>query len=139
MAGKHPHGRRNVAGEARERGDHLLVVAARKIGSSVRAGKEHVAREHEAQSLLVEADRSLAVPGRVQDVEREVADAKLFTLAEVPGRDAGFDLEPVVVPAVEPIRVVGMDGERCPGRAHQRPVVEDVVDVAVRVGDHMEA
>ena len=138
VARKHSHGRRNVTGEARERGDHLLVAAARKIGSSVRPGEEDVTREQEAQPLLVEADRSLAVAGQMQDVEGEVADAKLFTFAEVPGRDAGFSLEPVVVPTVEPIRVVGMDGERCTGRAHQRPVVKDVVDVAVRVGDDVQ-
>ena len=129
---------RQVASQASEAGDHGVVVAAGQIGAAVGAGKQDVPAEQQPGPLLVEADGPLGVAGRVEHVEDEVANRQLLTLLQVTGRDARLHLEPVVVGRGEPMLVERMDGKRRPRSAHQRCVVEDVVDVPVRVGHQVQ-
>ncbi len=49
-----------------------------------------------------------------------------------------LEVETVAVAAVEAVRVLGMDRQRRPTGAQQWRVVEDVVDVAVRVSDEVQ-
>ena len=142
VSGPWPGSTRTSAGTSlarRERCRHLLIVAAGEVGPAIGSGEEDVAREQEPVSLLIQADRSLRVPGRVQHVEDEVADPDLLSLDQVAGRPSRLQLEPVVVSAIEPIRVIRMDRERRLRCLHQRGVVEDVVDVPVRVRDEVQA
>ena len=89
-------------------------------------------------ALLVEADRSLRVARRVEHVEDKIADAHLLAFCQIAAGGHGLQLEAIVVAAVEPIRVVGMDRQRCPRGLDERRVVEDVVDVPVRVRDEVQ-
>ena len=124
------------------RASDAAICSSLPPGRSVRPyvpAKRTSPASRSAVPLLVEADRSLRVPRRMQHVEDEVTDPDLLAFHQFAGGSDRAKVEPVVVAPVEPVGVIGMDRQRRLRCIHQRGVVEDVIDVPVRVRDEVQA
>src|SRR5688500_3295897 len=64
VAGQDAHRWRDLPRQARERGAHLLIIAAGKIGPAIAAGEQDVAGQEDAVPLVEQTDGTLGVPRR---------------------------------------------------------------------------
>ena len=127
-------------GEAGDRRDHRVRVAAREIDPAPSTCKQRVAAEEQAVVLGEEADRSLGMAGGVEDAQPDLAEPDDATLGELDRRDRRRDLERSEerLRPLQPLTIEGMDRDVRAGVRRDRRVVTDVVPVAVGRHDELE-